>query len=184
MTVDRPCDDDGDAIGWTVLSFQIPEADMLDPERQETVLCFLRGISDRLDPSFANLTYHDGLGKTGLERTLGPPWRFPHETIPGSRKALRGYEWWTIGPKELAEPLGGVETLIATGAFHEVTRLPSGAIWLRATERYQDYGPDACAAVFHALAPALPPGLPKRFAPEPGEPVERIVYLDASAVAR
>ncbi|MGW4164444.1 hypothetical protein [Streptomyces sp. NPDC004788] len=185
ITVDRPeAEDPSEAIDWAVLSFRIPEADLLDAARQEVVLGFLRGVSEALDPSFGNITYHDGLGKTGLERTLGPPWKFPSETIPTSRQALRGYEWWTICPKELADAVGGTDTLRTTGAFHEVVRLPSGALWLQATEHYRDYSADACSAVFHALAPALPPGTPKHFEQRHGEPAERIVYQDAAAVTR
>ncbi|MEU1501290.1 hypothetical protein [Streptomyces sp. NPDC005732] len=183
ITVDRPeARDWPEAIDWAVLSCRIPEGDLLDPTQQEVVLRFLRGISEGMDPSFANITYADGLGKTGLERTLGPPWKFPYETVPMSRQALRGYEWWTICPKELAGLLGGADALRATGAFHEVVRLPSGALWLQATKDYRDYGPDAYAAVFQALAPVLPAGIPKRFDRLHGEPAERIVYLDASAV--
>ncbi|WKX14224.1 hypothetical protein [Streptomyces sp. NL15-2K] len=183
ITVDRPeARVWPEAIDWAVLSCRIPEGDLLDAAQQEVVLGFLRGISEGLDPSFANITYDDGLGKTGLERTLGPPWKFPHETIPTSRQVLRGYEWWTICPKELAGPLGGADALRVTGAFHDVVRLPSGALWLQATKHYRDYGPDAYAAVFRALAPALPPGVPKRFDRRNDEPAERILHLDASAV--
>ncbi|MFF3091542.1 hypothetical protein ACFVRB_41845 [Streptomyces nojiriensis] len=185
ITVDRPeAEHPSEAIDWAVLSCQIPEADLLDAVRQEVVLGFLRSISEGLDPSFGNITYHDGLGKTGLERTLGPPWRFPSETIPTSRQALRGYEWWTICSKELADAVGGADALRTTGAFHEVVRLSSGALWLQATKHYRDYSADAYSAVFHALAPALPPGVPKRFDQRPGVPSERIVYRDASAVSR
>ncbi|KPI34158.1 hypothetical protein OV450_6069 [Actinobacteria bacterium OV450] len=185
IKVDRPeAKDWPDAIDWAVLSCEIPEGDLVDPVRQEVVLSFLRDISEGLDPSFANITYHDGLGKTGLERNLGPPWKFPRETIPTSRQTLRGYEWWTICPKELADALGGVDALRATGAFHEVVRLPSGALWLQATEHYRDYGPDAYTAVFHALSPVLPPGTPKYFDRHESEPAERIVYLDAAARRR
>ncbi|MFI9106685.1 hypothetical protein ACIGXA_39945 [Streptomyces fildesensis] len=170
-----------EAIDWAVLSCQIPEKDLLDPVRQEVVLGFLSGICDALDPSFANITYHDGLGKTGLERTLGPPWKFPYQTIPASRQVLRGYDWWTICPKELAASLGGANALRATGAFYEVRCLPSGAVWLQATEHYRDYGLDAYTAVFRALAPVLPPGVPQLFDPTDGVPVDRIVYRDAAA---
>ncbi|MER5636207.1 hypothetical protein ABT095_04550 [Kitasatospora sp. NPDC002227] len=180
ITVDHPeLLDPREAIDWTVLSFEIPEADLLDPGRQEAVLGFLHGITDGLDPSYGNITYRDGLGKTGLERTLGPPWRFPYETVPTSRQALRGYDWWTLCPKELAGRLGGADALRVTGAFHEVTELPSGALRLQATDHYRDYGPEAWTAVFRALAPVLPPGVPKYF--PHAEPVERIVYRDASA---
>ncbi|MEV7558561.1 hypothetical protein [Streptomyces sp. NPDC089795] len=147
-------------------------------------MSFLRDVGEGLDPSFAHITYHDGLGRTGLERTLGPPWKFPRETIPTSRQALRGYEWWTICPKELVDAVGGADALRADGAFHEVVQLPSDALWLQATEHYRDYGPDAYTAVFHALAPALPPGTPKHFDRGESEPAERVVHLDADTVRR
>lgn len=47
ITVDRPeAETWPEAIDWAVLSFSVPEADLLDSVRQEAVLGFLRGISE------------------------------------------------------------------------------------------------------------------------------------------
>ncbi|MGW9031382.1 hypothetical protein ACWGQ5_46670 [Streptomyces sp. NPDC055722] len=156
ISLERPLGDDGEPINWAVLAFRVPEATLLAPRDQERWLHFLHAVSQDLNPSFGNITYYDLLGKTGIERTIGPPWRLPDETIPMSRQRLRGYEWWTICPQELADCLGGVEGLIATRAFHDVVQLPAGGVWLQATERYADYDEAAHTAVFRALAPVLP----------------------------
>jgi hypothetical protein len=48
----------------------------------------------------------------------------------------------------------------ASGAFCEVTELQNGAVWLRATPTIDEFTGDRIRAVFEALAPELPTGLP------------------------
>ena len=83
-----------------------------------------------------------------------------HQRIPRSREQLRGYDWLTICPKELADRLGGTGALRATGAFHEVAQLSGGGVWLLATADYRDLDDAALYRVFRALAPVLPIGMP------------------------
>lgn len=97
-------------------------------------------------------------------------------TIPEG-PVLKGYSWVTICAREAALALGGAEVLAAAGAFHEVAELPSGAVWLQATERYDEYEEVVATRVFRALAPVLPGGLPS---PGPAEQTRiRLAWRDA-----
>ena len=57
--------------------------------------------------------------------------------------------------------------------------LPTGSVWLQATERLEDYRDDAVRRVFHPVAAVLPAGEPK---PYVGEYLGRMVYEDASTL--
>jgi hypothetical protein len=116
-------------------------------------------------------------GETALEAALNVAWE---DGILRSREVLRGYPWVTICAPEIAERVGGVEALRASGGFWDVRVLPTGSLWLQATERLEDYQGDALRRVFHTLAPLLPPGEPK---PYVGEYRGRMIYQDASTVA-
>jgi hypothetical protein len=148
---------------WLRLAFSAPEAELNSPERQRSWLSFLREITERLNPAFGIIDYeYDSLyGQTAVESTIKPLSLRPYfEGMPMSRQVLRGYDWLTVCPQELADRLGGVEALRDTGAFHEVARLSGGGVWLLATADYRDYDEAAMDRVFRALAPALPPGTP------------------------
>lgn len=56
--------------------------------------------------------------------------------------------------------LGGIDTLRAGKAFAEVTPLPGGGAWLKATDRIHTYTDARVQAVFRALTPVLSPGKP------------------------
>lgn len=90
------------------------------------------------------------------------PWfaRTPEETVPRCREALRGYSWVTVCAGELAVALGGASALASSGAFHEVTELPAGQVFLRATPTLAEYEGTALRRVFEALAPVLLTGRP------------------------
>ena len=93
-------------------------------------------------------------GETALQRaTFNTAAR-----INGSRNVLRGYSWVTVVAPELAGRLGGAGALTASGAFYEVSVLPSGALWLRATPTINEFTGDRIRAVFEALAPVLVTG--------------------------
>jgi len=180
LTVRRP----DDAPGWVVLSADAPAEDFADPGRGDQLqarwLGFVRAVADDVDPAWGQITDDFRGPGTPLDTVLR---RLADESVASSRTVLRGYSWVTICAKELAERLGGVEALRATGAFHMVAPLRAGGLWLQATERYQDYGPAQIDAVFRALAPVLPPGRPAK--PPPFVPVTyRLVYEDASTVSR
>jgi hypothetical protein len=139
----------------------------------------VRSVAERVNPSFAQCDHDDGLSKTAVERTVGPPWRMPSETIPAGRHTLRGYSWLTICPQELAGRLGGVAGLRATGAFHEVSQLAAGGVWLLATADYRDYDQAAVERVFEAVAPVLPTGMPRSFDRD-DRPPNRVALRDAA----
>lgn len=90
-------------------------------------------------------------------RDPASPWfaRTPEETVPHCREALRGYSWVTVCAAELATALGGAPALGACGAFDEVTELPAGQVFLRATPALAEYRGAALRRVFEALAPVL-----------------------------
>jgi hypothetical protein len=72
---------------------------------------------------------------------------------------LRGYSWVTVVTPELAGRLGGAGALQASNAFCDVTVLPDGALWLRATPTINEFTGDRVRLVFEALAPALVTGV-------------------------
>lgn len=78
-----------------------------------------------------------------------------------ARTWLRGYSWITVMPPEIAQRLGGAEALRASGAFAYVEELPHGGLWLRATEKADDYDAAAVRKVFDVVAPVLPAGQPR-----------------------
>ena len=172
--------------GWLRLAFSAAESDLNDPERQQSWLGFVRESVNDLNPAFGIIDYqYDYLyGETAVETTTRGVGLFPAEEIPRSRELLRGYDWLTICPQELAECLGGAEALRGTRAFHEVAQLPGGGVWLLATADYRDYDETAMDRVFRALAPVLPAGQPVLVNPKQAEQGRdyRIVYQDAAAV--
>jgi hypothetical protein len=97
-----------------------------------------------------------GITDTGIPgEGLGLATRNPDASITRSRQVLQDYCWVTIVPAELAERLGGVAALRASGAFSEASELPGGSVWLRATPTINDFGTKQIQAVFAALAPVL-----------------------------
>jgi hypothetical protein len=93
-----------------------------------------------------------------------------------ARVYLRGYNWLTVCNSSLAARLGGAGALRATGAFARVEELSDDSILLQATPHFDDCldepnrTNEAIRPVFNALAPVLPPGMPK-----PGAPYDPIV---------
>jgi hypothetical protein len=81
--------------------------------------------------------------------------------IADTRDALRGYSWITIVASGIAAQLGGAQALQASGAFHEVSILPNGSLWLRATPSIDEFSGDKVRRVFEVLAPVLPEGMAK-----------------------
>jgi hypothetical protein len=98
------------------------------------------------------------MGGTALEDATG---RDIGYTIPRCREQLRGYSWVTVCAPELAARLGGPAALEKSGAFAEVTGLPGGQVFLRATRNLEDYQGEALRRVFDTLAPVLLAGRPR-----------------------
>ena len=81
--------------------------------------------------------------------TFWAPYRFTW------RDVLYRYSWVTIIPPELAARLGGAATLTSSGAFVDVSELPGGSVWLRATRTIEEFDNARSSAVAEALAPVL-----------------------------
>ncbi|MEV6614769.1 hypothetical protein AB0N31_13050 [Streptomyces sp. NPDC051051] len=139
------------------------------------LVAFLATALDGANPAFARIDHRNFHETTDLEAVLKRPRR---RSLRESRTLLRGYSWVTGVPAELADRLGGPAALEATGAFHAVRPLRAGGLLLQASETLAGYDDRHMEAVFRALAPVLPPGLPGE---DPGRST-RVVREDASRV--
>ncbi|MFF1423200.1 hypothetical protein [Streptomyces sp. NPDC058280] len=157
------------------LSVAVFAADRIsDPAYCSGLVDFLATALDGANPAFAridHLNFHD---TTDLEAVLRRPQR---KSLREARTLLRGYSWVTGVPAELAARLGGARALEAT--FHAVRELPGGGLLLQATETLAGYDKHRMHAVFRALAPVLPPGMPDN---APARPDPRVVFEDAGEV--
>jgi hypothetical protein len=79
--------------------------------------------------------------------------------IADSGQVLRGYSWVTVVAPGIAARLGGARALRASGAFYEVSVLPNGSLWLRATPAINEFTGDRVRRVFEVLAPVLTEGV-------------------------
>ncbi|MDG4785228.1 hypothetical protein O7626_04650 [Micromonospora sp. WMMD1102] len=88
-----------------------------------------RLVGDATDPAYGEIVANAGLlpPATMLDAALG---RSAESSAEQCRSRLRGYEWVTLCPRELAATLGGAERLRATGAFAEVRPLRHGGLLL------------------------------------------------------
>lgn len=145
-----------------VFMFAVWEDALDDPQFAEACAEFVRGFAAQVDPLYGETNYDTAMpeARTVIEAMVGPPWVSYRETVPTARQRLRGYGWLTVVPRELAAAVGGADGLRACGVFAEVTELPSGAVWLRATHRYADYDVRKAEDIVRALASILPPGMP------------------------
>ncbi|MFH9613880.1 hypothetical protein [Streptomyces pratensis] len=110
-------------------------------------------------------------GRTALEDGLG---LLLEDTLPELESTLRGYSWLTVCSPGVTAALGGPQALAAADdTFAEVTPLPGGGVWLKATEDIHSYTDARVRAVFRALAPVLPPGKP---VPSLAAEVRRLVF--------
>jgi hypothetical protein len=75
--------------------------------------------------------------------------------LGADRDVLYRYSWVTIIPPELVARLGGAAALNSSGAFFDVSELPGGSAWLRATRSIEEFDKAASAAVAAALDPVL-----------------------------
>jgi hypothetical protein len=126
---------------------------------QRTWCDVLKSWATRFQACYGHITDDAGTHATALERAviggdLDPP------LVPRCHEVLRGYSWVTICAPELAARLGGPDALAAFGAFDEVTELPEGQVFLRATPALEEYSGESVRRVFQVLAPVLLPGRP------------------------
>ncbi|KIQ65151.1 hypothetical protein TR51_14195 [Kitasatospora griseola] len=134
---------------WAVLRMETPDSGALVDS--------IRTLAEQVDPVFGSIGHGGDMTCTELERALGL--RDLGDTYDDARRILRGYDWITVVPRQLAAEHGGAAAF-AGSALSTVDELPSGALWLAATEEFADYRGSAVWAMFEAVAPMLPTGLP------------------------
>lgn len=141
---------------WTTFEFIAPAVDTGWPESrdmQDRWAEFVKGQAARAGACAGGMADDDPFS---LEIATGG-WTWIKDTC----QALRGYTWVTVVPANLAARLGGVGALRASGAFCEVSQLPNGSVWLRATPAINDFTGDRIRRVFETLAPVLLTGVPR-----------------------
>jgi hypothetical protein len=122
------------------------------PELQDRWAAYVRAKAATLGACAGSMTDDIGPGyDTALERLIIGA-RMP---LSSARDALRGYSWVTVVAAELAGRLGGPDRVRDTGAFDEITPLPDGSLWLRATPVINDFTGEGIRRVFEALARVL-----------------------------
>jgi hypothetical protein len=138
-----------------------------NPQQLATeVVDLIAQIANGARPSYGevSLTVEQRPPATRLDSVLN---RDPVESAECGRTWLRGYEWATICPAELADRLGGAGRLRSSTAFVKVVELADGAALLLATAEPQAYDDAAAALVRECLRPVLPPETGV-IAPDPG----------------
>lgn len=138
----------------TMFTFSAPAEDTGWPQSARTQGMwaeFAKRQAARIGATAGSMTDDIGPGLSALQRTThnGGP------VLTASPDVLHGYSWVTVVGAELAERLGGADVLAATDAFHEISELPNGALWLRATPAINDFTGERVRMVFGALAPVL-----------------------------
>lgn len=135
----------------------------------------LRATAGQADPIYGEILVdrEPQSPQTALDRVLR---RIGEDSLEAGRRFLRGYEWVTVCPSDLAKTLGGADALRATGAFAEITELGTGGLLLRATDDPAGWTEEAARRVFDAVRPVLPPGRPR---PLEFETITNVVMTDA-----
>jgi hypothetical protein len=145
---------------WTVFSFAADAEDTGWPESrqvQDRLAEFVKGQAARIGACAGSMTDDMESGaQTALEVAMHRGIRPRGDDL---REVLRGYSWVTIVAPALADRLGGAGSLAASGAFYEVSPLPNGSLWLRATPAINEFTGDRIRRVFEALAPVLMAGI-------------------------
>lgn len=134
-------------------------------ELQDKWAAAVRQLASRIGACAGMITTHID-GPARLEEVTYPDWppqtvvqpaEYVQETgmLSTDRQGLYRYSWVTIIPGGLAVRLGGVAGLESTGAFFEVSELPGGSVWLRATQMIEEFDQGRSEAVAGALGPVL-----------------------------
>jgi hypothetical protein len=141
---------------WTSFEFSAPAVDTgwpESPDMQDKWAEFVKAHAARAGACAGGMADD---APFSLEIATGG-WTWIKDTC----QALRGYTWVTVVPGNLAARLGGAAALRASGAFCEVSPLPNGSLWLRATPAINDFTGDRIRRVFETLAPVLLTGVPR-----------------------
>jgi hypothetical protein len=163
LQVDR----EGEEQGHARLIVQITADADGDYTARRPEIVFMRRFAGRHVPAFGHISYvsDSPAGQTELEDRLR---RRVRDSLHAWDRYLRGYSWVTVVPAVLAGRVGGAAGLPEAGAFVTVEELPAGGVWLEAASRWSEYRGERVERVFEALAPLLPPGMPRRPVPPPG----------------
>jgi hypothetical protein len=152
-------DEHVDMPGQVRLTLNARALELLAPEAGERWMSFLVDCVGSRSVDYGQITLDGNINHgTSLDMALR---RDFITSIEESSKFLRGYGWITLCPAVLADRLGGGSALEATGAFVAVRTLSSGDVLLLATASPKEFDQAALRRVWHAVAPVLPPGLPK-----------------------
>lgn len=172
VRVDRPGSED--AFLWLDLLAGLHEQAAL-PAVCEALFGVLRQVGAHTDPVYGEMLPNrvPRSPSTALDDLLR---RHADVSVAEGRRFLRGYEWVTLCPSDLATGLGGAPAMRETGAFAEVVELGAGGLLLRATTDPADYTEAAARRVFEAVRPVLPPGQPR---PMQYETITHVVMEDA-----
>ena len=112
-------------------------------------------------------------GRTALDRALRRPRAV---SLSESRQWLRGYDWVTLVPPELA---GRIDRAHAEDELDRVVELPGGALVLVGTDRFSAFDEAALERVFDVVEPVLPRGEPQRPKLYGDEVMPRLVWRAA-----
>ena len=165
---------------WVRFEAEAPP-DLIDwrgsPSVQLAWTGFVKEQAVAADAHYGHVTDDASIHATALERAILGVAAEPPGVVH-CREVLRGYSWVTICAAQLAARLGGDAALAASGCFDEVSVLPGGQVFLRATPALEDFDGPAVRRVFGALAPVLLPGRPDPAAVA-GLPVRLVLDADA-----
>ena len=130
--------------GWVHLTVASSEEWLNShPDDVSPLVDLMFDTAGRFDASFGNWT-RDGNFRTEHEQELRV---FPDQTLPVSRKLLRGFSWLTVLPPEVAEKAGGLDAFEGSKKFHRVQLLANGGLGLLATKRVEAYGFEDAARI-------------------------------------
>ncbi|MFD7689646.1 hypothetical protein [Streptomyces sp. NPDC059781] len=167
---------------YVKLGFHVDTAALVAPgttvAEHERLLAAVRWACDRYRVVFGHVSYRRSGGATELESQLRGRPSDPVSNTPQWRALLRGYSWLMVVPSEIAELLGGTETLRETGAFSAVSVLPNDALLLQATPTFQQYSSEAVQAVYRVVRDVLVHGDFRGPSPVPGQPPTNMVVLN------
>lgn len=99
------------------------DSDLADPAYCASLVEFLSGALSGANPAFGRVEVGDFSDQTNLDVVLR---RKRRDSVPQSRRILRGYAWVTICPEELLQRLGGCDALASSGAFFRVLSIEGG----------------------------------------------------------
>lgn len=174
---------DEDLVEFVRLRFHVGMSNSMEEKfkggyPQALALNVVRQFARDYSVVFGHVSFEDPDGLTEFEKCLPPAKADPVENIPLWPRLLRGYSWITIISDAIATRLGLGESITESGAFESVERLPNGALWMQATQRYADYRGGAVRSVWEVFNDVLIPGDPRRPRSVPGQAPSHMVVFE------